>query len=365
MSLVVALVAFVAAASRDARADASTVATRRVIDVVIAGTAEDAALVKDSLGELFHRVGLETRITTTDRIAAEHERGEPSADTLVRVWIDVRAEDIATIELSDARADRPLLRRSVPREGSRAVLFEDVAHVVQAATESLIADAPSSPPPPATAGAPPIATPPPVLRPTPAERPTPIPVTPGRWNVGLATFVSGTSYARDTRLVFGAGVGARLDFGRGPWRPAFWIFGEYRPPFGDDMQSVDVRTSVWSLRALPALQLVDTPRFLLEIAAGGGFDVVSLSPGKNSAGAHFERDTTNASPILTGALVAHVTLAQSFRVFALAMVDGDVTPRRYVVAEGSTHTTIFEPLAVRPGVALGFSFDVAGSGGAP
>jgi hypothetical protein len=183
--------------------------------------------------------------------------------------------------------------------------------------------------------------------------------------VGLATLVSGEPFTHDSGVVFGAGIGARLDPGRAAWRPALWILGEYHPPFGGDAQPVGVRTSVWSLRALPMLQLFDSTRVLVEAGAGGGVDIVSLSPGENAGGAHFASTPVEASPILTGALAAHLTLAPSFRVFVLATIDGDAKPRRYVVATGPEHTTISEPLAVRPGIAIGFAFDVAGSGGTP
>ena len=365
VTLVVALFAFVEATPREARADGAPIAERRVIDVVIAATPEDAAQVKDSLGELLHRVGLETRVTVTDRIPAEHDRGAPSADVLVRVWIDLRADDIATIELADARAERPLLRRSVPREGSRAVLFEEVAHVVQAATESVIADTNSPRAPASDAGAQSIAAPPTESRPAPAERPTEIPAVRAAWSVALAPFVAGGSYGRGDDLVFGAGVGGRLDRGHGAWRPALWLLGEYRPPFGNHTEPVAIRASVWSLRALPALQLFYTPRVLVEIAAGGGVDVLTISPGPSASGARIERDAAQASLIFTGALIAHVSLTQSLRVFVLAAIDGDATPRRYVVVAGSTRTTLLEPMAIRPGIALGFSFDVAGSRGTP
>ncbi len=342
-------------ASSVAQADppaAPETATRHVVDVVIAGDPDEVLATEGTLRELLRRVGLDLRVTTVDRLPPEH--GPSSPDVAARAWIDLRADNGALVEVADARAERAFERRVVAQDGSRAVLIEDVAHVVQAAAESIAAGAPPPRPPIRETPLRVVAVVPPAAQ---APLATPDATTPrvqaSPWSLALAGFFTAAPYARDAGAVVGAGAGLRFDAGRF----AAWAFGAYHVPFGDDSPPVPLHASVWSVRLVPTFELVDASGFLLEAGAGGGVDVFSISPGATASGVTMlDASRTEASPILTALVAAHVRIGTSARAFVAGTIDWDLDPRRYVLAGASS--PLIAPFTVRPGVSIGFSFDV-------
>ena len=339
----------------------------RAVEVVIAGSEEDAQALERSLGELLRRLGLTLRATRVERLDPQASGPLPEAGVVVRVAIDLHSQGGALVVMSDPRTNRSSMRRVVGQD-SQAVLLEEVAHVVQAGTESLLA---GESPPPEThedAGAP-VAAPPPPPRPIAriaahdAEA-LPPRAEAGQWNLDGVAVASGESFASGYGIVFGVGAGARFDLGREALRPALWLVGEYHLPFGNTGLPVELHASVWSARVLPTLQLIATPRFLLEAGAGCGFDVFALSPGAVVAGTQQSASRTDVSAILSGLVVGHLSFSPSANVFLAATLDWDLTPREYLVASGPLRTALIAPLGVRPGISAGFAFDVAGVGGA-
>lgn len=353
----VALIATLGATSNARADDAPAVAAKRVVDVVIIGPADDAAAIEGSLRELLRRLGLEMRVSRADRVPDEADRGAPAPDVAVRVWIDVRAADVAHVEIVDARGVRPSVKRDVAREGTRSILVEDVAHVVQAATESILSISPAPPPPPPRPPKQDAAPPP--RREEAAAAPR------ANWSFDLATFASATPYARDNGVVLGAGAGARVGFAGDAWHPALWITGAYHAPFGHEGSPLELRTTVWSVRVMPAARVVDAGRFSFDFGAGGGADFFVLSPGAAPQGATVDAGRTEVSPILGAIFVARFALTASASAFLGATIDWDLKPRRYVVVTGDARDAIVSPLVVRPGLTLGLSFDLVGSWRAP
>jgi hypothetical protein len=103
---------------------------------------------------------------------------------------------------------------------------------------------------------------------------------------------------------------------------------------------------------------------LLEVGAGGGIDVFSLTHGQAPPEARLATDRTETSFVLASLVAMHFAPSSSFRLFVAAGVDWDLAPRRYVLERDGARTTVLAPLAVRPGVTFGFAFDVASAGGA-
>ncbi len=331
---------------------------RHVVDVVVAGDPDEARAAEASLRELLRRVGLDLRVTTVDRLPAE--RGASSPDVVARAWIDLRADNGALVEVTDAPAERTFERRVLAQEGSRAVLLEDVAHVVQAAAESIAAGAPPpAPPPPHEATPPGVAiVPPRIEAPIVAPDRTPVRVDATSWGLAAAAFFTAAAYAHDSGTVPGVGAGVRLDGGRF----ALWAFGAYHVPFGEDAAPVALHSSVWSVRAVPTFELVEISGFLLEAGAGAGLDVFALSPGAASPGVTLQdAQRSEVSPILTALVAAHVRLGPSARAFLAGTIDADLDPRRYVLQSSGGASALIAPLTFRPGVSLGLSFDVVGA----
>jgi hypothetical protein len=358
-------IAIVAAASRAlADGDAGgTGAHARIVDVVIVGPPDDARALESSLRELLERLGLEMRASRADMLPAD--RAAIGDDVAARVWIDLREGDVAHVEIVARGAS---VKRDVAREGTRTVLLEDVAHVVQATTESILTNIPRVE---RDAGAPLDAAPPPDA---PVEAVAPPPprshedagapsMPPSGPTVGVATFASVAPFASSS-VVFGAGAGARVGF-RETWHPALWITGAYHAPFGHDGEPLDLHVSVWSARALGTAGLVDAGRFSMEAGAGGGVDVFVLSPGAASAGATVDASRTDVSPILTGILTARYAMSTTASAFLALTVDFDLRPRKYVVTDGDSRSALVSPFVMRPGLALGLSFDVVGARSSP
>jgi len=350
------------AASPFAHADppaAPEAATRHVVDVVIAGDPDEAHAAEGSLRELLRRVGLDLRVTNVDRLPADRAPSAP--DVMARAWVDLRADNGALVEVADSSAERTYERRIVAQEGSRAVLLEDVAHVIQAAAESIASGAPppSAPPvastheAPTVVVAPPPPPPPVVVAPVAPDAP-PVRVAPPAWSLAVAGFFTAVPYAHDTAAALGGGAGGR--FATGSF--GLWALGAYHASFGSDSPPVALHANVWSVRVVPTLSLFDSSAFLLEAGAGGGFDVFSLSSGETSPNVMtLDANRTEASPILTALVAAHVALGAGARGFVAGTLDWDLDPRRYVATTSGVASPLLAPLPVRPGIALGFSFD--------
>jgi hypothetical protein len=355
------------AASPFAHADppaAPEATARHVVDVLIAGDPEEAHAAEASLRELLRRVGLDLRVTIVDRLPADRTPSAP--DVAARAWVDLRVDNGALVEVADSSAERTYERRIVAQEGSRAVLLEDVAHVIQAAAESIASGAPppSAPPPPVHQTAPPVVVvaPPPAPAIVVAPDTTPVGATPAPWSLALVGFFNATPYAHDTAAAFGGGGGVRFATGRF----GLWGFGAYHAPFGNDSPPVPLHASVWSARVVPTLELYDTSAFLLEAGAGGGLDVVSLSPGTTSSNVMtLDAKRTEVSPILTALVAAHARLGSGARLFVAGTLDWDLDPRRYVASSSGISSSLLAPLTVRPGISIGLSFDVVQAGARP
>jgi hypothetical protein len=329
---------------------------RPVVEVFVAGPAEDAESLEASLRELLLRLGLDMRAVTVDDLDSA-AAAPPAEDVLVRARVDLRSPDVALVVLSDPTGRRPDLRRFVPRRDSPSVFLEEVAHVAQAGTESLLSGEPASPP----SAAPSQPSPP---SPPPAEKPLAgEPARPSSRRFDLATFATASSLARDAGVVFGVGLAGRLELGRGPGRPALWVLGAYHFPFGSGSFPVEVHASMWSLRFLPSISLLETGRVGVEAGAGAGADFFVLTHGIASPDVAVDADRTDVSPILSAMVAARVEIAGSTSALLAATLDWDLTPREYLFASNAGTTSLVRPFPLRPGLSLGLAFDVAGTPG--
>jgi hypothetical protein len=351
----------------------------RTLELIVAGSADDARTLESSLDELVKRLGLEMRVTTLDRADAEAPRFSSSSDVAVRGFIDLRSQDYAVIMLSDPTSNRPVKPRRVDRQGSRALFIEEVAYVTHVGAESLLSGEPeagaddvnvsaarepakstpviAAPARSATEGAPSTGE--------RAEGSTSPPRTSQGPRINLATFATGEPIAKENGVVLGGGLGGQLVLG-GPSVPTIWLLGEYHVPFGNS-DPIELTAYVWSLRLIPTWQLVQTRRVVIEGGIGGGADffIVSSSaaPGATPGLESISADRNDVSPILAATLGAHVVIGPSLSVFAAGLVDWDFMPRSYVAAVGNAHSPILQTRVPRPGFMLGFSFNLLGGGG--
>jgi hypothetical protein len=351
--------------------------TRRSVRLEVLGSAAEAEQLRASLSESFGRIAIELELTTGDDAAG---RAPPTASAAVFAQVDLRVPGVATVRL--ARGGFPLGEpRTVPERGSRTLLLEETALVVYTATESLLNEVDDVAPPPApVAPAPPVATPPtpvpaPVPPPQPAERPVPllepdrapakIRAAPTAWSLDAAMLLGVRAYTQSANTVtgFGLGVRGRVDAGR--WVPSLWLRGEYHFPFDQTAQGVQLSTSVWSIRVEPSLDLVRRGAFRLELGAGGGADIFVVKPIASSNGAELSPDRHDASGVLSTFVAGSLATSSVTRLVLAVMLDYDLQPRRYLVAQGADSWVVLEPWRCRPALTLGFLFGAASKGRPP
>jgi hypothetical protein len=346
----------------DALADDATPAEtreapRRVVHVVIAGEdAEAAAALEASLRELVARLDLTVEASRAERVDLDAATLADGGSELATAWVDLRASRAATA-IVEGRTGRVVARRSVERDRSTAIVVEELAHIIQASVEELAEQERHRAQPPAT---------PPAPQPEP-PRPEPPRIAaeaPQRLGLDGGAFFAGRSFGTGAEAVVGGGgmLGAAL--GRGPFRPALWLIGTYHVAFDVRGRAVDVHTKAATLRLAPAIRVVGGQKWLVEAGPQGGFDVMWTTPRANSSGLPTERlgaENTDASPVVGAFVAAHFSVGPSADLVVALSADVDLSPHRFVIAEGNETEPLFTPWRVRPALLLGFTFNLAGS----
>jgi len=283
----VALAAIVGATAAPTHASAqevASVAQRRVVRLEVLGTPEEAAQLRASLSELFGRIAV-----VLEPLPSGTESGEaPLGGTLVVAQVELREPGMAIVRLARVGA-AATESRSVPQRESRALLLEEAALVVYTATESLLEEA--LPPPPVVAPSPIAPETPAVVAAQPAPPPRAEPPradhaetsasragksTP--FSAEAAMLAGFRAYTSDASTVTGFGLGVRGRVGEGRFIPAAWLLGQFYFPFSETNGSVELSTSVWSVRCFPSLDLWRSGPVRLELGVGGGVDIFVVTP---------------------------------------------------------------------------------------
>jgi hypothetical protein len=371
--LAFALGAALVSASVDARSASTAPGTgttgQAYVLVAIAANDREAPRLVEALDELTARLGLGVRATRGDVPPWEAAGAPLDPAEKARVWIDARAPDSVSVDVCALHAGTafPCVHRLLPRSGSSAVVIEEVAHVVYAALESeLMAEPPV--PPPASVPAPPSVSLIPPLQPSPAETPAPSRATdrPRRATLALdaGAFIDSRMLARSTRLDLGGGA-AFVVSSPSFLRPSLWISGDIQSPFSATGPGLDLTTTVYSFRAIPAVEVLRYPFIQVDLGAGGGADVFHDTPydprlpyvGPAPA------PSTHVSAVFTGQLLARVRLGPSARLIAGLDIDWSPDQHRYeVLGPSGTPTVVLQPWNVRPGALLGLCIPLAGPG---
>jgi hypothetical protein len=179
--------------------------------------------------------------------------------------------------------------------------------------------------------------------------------------VDLSTMAGAGSYAPGAGAVARAGGGAALVWRRG-LRPSVGLAAHYVFPFETGSDVALAHVGVASLRGVAALQVYGSTSFALDVAAGGGLDLLRVEPRSNVLPADRLGPTTSrADPVASAAVVGHLSIAAGTALSLMAATDVDLTSRRWVV-EGTVREAAFAPSNLRPMVMLGFTFTALGDG---
>jgi hypothetical protein len=323
-------------------------ARARTLDVTVIGGDEDAGLLMDTIRELVGRLGL---TVVPHQVPAAEAPGEMSAHPAgLSVTVDLASRyQVLTI----VRNGPTEVRRTIPRDGSPAIIREVIGEAVRSAVEAqlYVDDLPGSPPPAAEPPPPPVA-------------PAPSPPVPYR---GLAVDV--TTLAGAGGIATGANVVAHVGGGfvvgsRARLRPSVTITGEYVIPFDTSLANISSQGEVVSLRALGSIEVLHKSWMALNAGAGGGVDIVDAQatglPMSTSETVTPSTVHTTVDPIVAARVTAYAPLGTD-AAFTLALEgDVDLFPSRYVAYNGSGDVTSF--WRVRPTLLVGFTFTAMGGG---
>jgi hypothetical protein len=120
-----------------------------------------------------------------------------------------------------------------------------------------------------------------------------------------------------------------------------------------DQAGLDGRVGLVSLRALPGLELVGSPRGTLGLMLAPGVDFISFASDRARPDVAAEPRSARVQPIV-GARMAGSLRVSSFMALLLgAGLDVDLAPRRWVVAAPRGAEEIFESSRYRPYAYLG------------
>lgn len=343
VGLVLCLALAGAIPAKPAWAQAEATASSPVVEVYRDDSAGPE--LEDAVARAVGRVGAAVDSVRTDRAP------RLEASRFARVSVR-RTSTSVEVEILFARGGKTT--RSVSRAGTPTVEAEEVALVVESALESeldAIHESQRPPPPPPTPPPPPVAkveapAKPDVPRPT---EPTTLALFGGIFG-GAAAFGAGEGPV--VRLGGELGVASSARF-----RPSLSMRVSYTLPFHPGERRAEADVSVVNLRIVPAAEWIELDGASFGLGLGVGADLLSVSARSDVVGAKVEPVSVRVDPVLSPTLLFRLELAKNVSLSANVALDVAFASRSWVVDEGGTRTTVFEPMRVRP---VGFlALDVA------
>lgn len=339
----------------------------RVVELDVTGG--DAALAVRATRELIGRLGLELRVAVGP---------DTQSEALYRATVDLREPGVARVAVVELATGVTLVDRALRGGGSAAVIAEQIAHVIQAAAESALATSrgeamdsgapavreggPAAAPDAGAPSAPSAAFPPAEAAPGPvrdtvapdAGSAAPASARAKGFAVDAVAIVDGIGFADAAGVVFGAGGGLRLAFGRAVWRPSLLASVVFHPTISVADSAVELRTTITSIRALWALSLLDARWVGIEAGLGLGLDVLDVSPRQGRRLLFVPSPgTTDVSAVVRAGVGAELRLLPWAALFTMVAADVDLQPHRYVVERAGTLAPALEPWRARPALMFG------------
>lgn len=360
-----------AASPGAARADGPAAETR-VVDLVVAGSVEDAARLAAAAGELLRRLDVELRVVRVERLEpADVVTPNPDAEPVVaRAWVDLTpvgrggGESSAALYLVDGAWERVRVRRVPLGDGVDEVVREELAHVLAFGVDGLLAGRPLErtreelrvelglPVPEPVPPAPPDEVPLVVPAPEPSSAARSV-----SFRLGVGYELGGFADAAPVSH----GPFAVLSFGllQAPLRPALWLTAQGRAPLEAEGAPIGVRLDQGLFRLLLSVELPLTDDLGLLAAFGGGLDVARATPtlASGSSGVLAEPST-----VVLGILRAVVGLR--WRLFGATDLlvflgcDVELGERSYAARRDGLEQRVLAPWPARPLLELALVADL-------
>jgi hypothetical protein len=328
--------------------------------VSVSARPEERSVLIEALREPIDSLGLTLRVAHADD--APPSWGPSALGIRARVWIDSRPVDHVDIFVwTPPGSSAAPAHRSIARSGSSAVIAEEVAYVVRATLESLLSEPePVAPPPPVIFVAPvPVVD----VSPSPPPPAAPMEKTSDRFGFDLSAFAAAEGVASST-AAFGGGLGLDFAFlGARPLRPTLWFGTSINAPVESVTPEASLDTTLYSVRAVPGIELLQFGHFRIAAGAGVGFDLMRTVPGQGSMPSRvtLSSATTQVDPVLEAQLMFHAPIARNVGIVLGLNLDCDVGPHQYIETdEAGMMSTVFAPWALRPSAILGLCLPLAG-----
>jgi hypothetical protein len=374
-----------------------------LVRVFVAGPPEAVLRTRATVRELLARLHVDAIVEAADgesALAAAHP------DAAARAFLDFRSQGAPRVVVVQRSPERELERRTLPGSTSLEVSVEEAAHVLYMAVESSLsagepspspagatsssdgpagassaATAENAPEPAAPASAAPATSPAPAA--SAATKTTPTASGPARVEVAAEPVEPADTTKRDAGSpsrgrplevegglsVFGAvtsfevehplpGVGVMLDgaLGDGAFRPAASLSGGvfFPSPVSGAGQSNSLRAE--SLRLDVLAEWRPWSRIRIAAGGGGGVDRVSFDAGPSTTAVLSAGTETRVDPVLDAVVGLRFRITRGLGAFALASVDFDLTPHRYLREADGDVTIVFALPRARPAGFLGLTY---------
>lgn len=353
--------------------------TRPAVLVRVASSPEEVGRLALLLEELLGRL----KVPVVIQAEAEVDPvGGPRGRSLALVSIDLSPPDRALCTVEDGQGRVRMERREVVGTASRAILLDDVAHLVQASVESLLAEhtdslaapqpgpRPTSPPKaPAMADRPQPTPPsrakntPPAIRQVLPVRGRPLSTTEqhGRpdWGLDVAAMLGFHGVAETAPMVVGAAAATHAGYRRGNLHPGGWLSLEYRLPFDIDQSSLPPSAQVLAPRVLFAMDFYFRRPWSLGAAIGGGVDRFQIEYGFEAIGQPPRRlSVTRVVPVLATFSVVRLGIARNVHLLSLWGIEVDLEHPDLEIRHDRRRAA--RPWPVRPALMLGMAFTPLG-----
>ena len=338
-----------------------------VLVAVAANDAEAQALF-EALRELLARLHL--RLRPVRREASGEQKGaliEPgmaAGEDRACVAVDARSADRVSIEAYGVRDGglAPPVERTVLRTDSSAIVVEQVAHVVYATLESMLAIA--EPGPEQEANVPTAASDPkdPAAA-LPADDAHGLQMPRARFGLDAAAFASLREVASGVGPSTGGGAALGLGLLRLPRQPSIWLAASFDAPFDVVSQETTLETSVASFRAIPTARLFTVGILRVDLGAGAGMDLFHTTPrDAPRSSIKLSPAMTLTDPVIAAQLMTRTNVARVACLLVGVSVDYDLGVHDYVTLDRLGHTgSVLVPLRFRPSAIMGLWIPLAGT----
>lgn len=323
--------------------------------LTVAAPAPEAERLEAVTRELLARLSMDVEMRRVVRIDVREMRQAlgPAQEYFARVWIALPSPGRARLYLEHGASDRVLVREVTGDANNPELVREELGHILQTAVEGLKAGeevgAPRSDALKEVA-AEDAATEPPAEKPVPERAAKPLPVKEPK-RPGLLRFGPRyeLSWLGDGHFEDGPGAVLQIALPVGVEFSAY-----YRRPLNVAGEPVGVRLQTWSLRSLLTMQVWSAERSGIRLGAGGGADLVQVSPVADRGETAELNSASRRKLALVRLQGSYAQRAFSFLDLELVLgLDLDFNGTRYVFQRASGEQRVLDPLPVRPFLSLG------------